>query len=71
MPAIPVIADLTFVKLLMNDKILMNKDFSKFSLIPIEGYRSWSEQLATDFKGYAMNEKFSLTNSTAPTLNFK
>jgi hypothetical protein len=50
------VTDLSLVILVSEDKILFNKDFSKFSLIPLEGFRTWSQLLDTDFKGYQLDD---------------
>lgn len=34
--------DNVFVKMILKNEILFNKDFTQFSLVPLEGYISWS-----------------------------
>ena len=63
--------DYLLVKLVLEGKLFVNKDFSQFSIENIEGYKKWSEVLAQDFKGYSLNDKLVLERTTAPTLNFK
>ena len=48
------------VPLTKQDKIFYNFDFVKFSVVPLEGYKCWSQQIKEELKGYDMdvNNKF-------------
>ena len=62
---------MTLTKLVIEDKIYSNHDFSKFSLVPLEGYRKWSDYMAKEFKGYKLNNtNMTLDPSNAPLLKY-
>jgi hypothetical protein len=43
----PYQSDFAFVNLVFTDKMYFTKDFTQFSLIPLDGYYLWSHILAT------------------------
>ncbi len=43
----PYQSDFALMNLIFNDKIFFTKDFTQYSVIPLEGYHAWSEVLAT------------------------
>jgi hypothetical protein len=57
-------------RLICANKVYCNKDFTKFSLIALEGFRNWADYIATDFKGYKLSDMLALIPDTAPTLNY-
>lgn len=46
---------MTFSKIVYNDEVLFNSDYTKFSLIPLEGYTTWSELCKVQHKGFIFN----------------
>lgn len=49
-----------------------NKSFDLYSVVPMEGFKKWSEYLATDFKGYDFDPATNtLKPTTAPVLNYE
>jgi hypothetical protein len=60
------------MKMILNDEIHFNSDFTQFSLIPLEGYSTWSIKKDTVFKGYNLDRvSGKLTNVSNPTFNFE
>jgi thiol-disulfide isomerase/thioredoxin len=67
----PYQSDFAFMNLIFQDKIFFTKDFTQFSLIPLEGYFSWSSVLAKDFPGCVLDIKQGkLHNTVSPRLNY-
>ena len=63
--------DFSFINLIVNDEIYFTKDFTLFSLVPLDKYFKWSEVLESDFKGFTLDLKASkLVNTITPRLNF-
>jgi hypothetical protein len=57
---------MTCPRLVTANKIYVNKDFTKFSLIPLPGFRNWEDYMANENKGYKLNESLALIPDTAP-----
>jgi hypothetical protein len=66
-------SDFAFQKLVLTDEIYFSKDYTLFSLIPLEGYRKWSDVLAHDFPGFHLDMTGGgrLANDVVPRLNFE
>ena len=52
--------DISFIQLVVTSKIRFNKDFTKFSVIEIDGYRLWSDLIENEYKGYALGGDITL-----------
>lgn len=59
-----------FSKMLLRDMYYFNRDFTLYSMVPLEGYLKWSELMNNQYKDYVFNNKLEMENKTAPTLNF-
>ena len=58
--------------LIEDDEILVNKPGNKYSLVPLEGYWTFSQMQAEKHKGLVWNRKVHrFDQGTAPTLNFE
>ena len=64
------LADMTLTRLVCANKVWVNNDFTKFSIVPLEGFRNWADYLAKDFKGYKLNDMLSLIPDTVPVQNY-
>lgn len=69
-PLAGLLADMTLTRLVCGNKVWTNKDFTKFSLVSLPGFRNWEDYMAKDFKGYKVNESLALIPDTAPLQNF-
>lgn len=68
----PFLADFSFMDLIFKDQIYFQKDFVKFSLVPLEGFVNWSEHSKTAFSGYVLDIKQGkMFNEVTPRLNFQ
>jgi hypothetical protein len=59
------------MNLIFQDKLYFSKDFTLYSLVPLEGFHLWSEILATSFPGCELDIKNGrLVNNISPRLNY-
>ena len=54
------------IEIIKKDLVCFNKDFNMFSVVPLDGYKLWSEQMNTLFKGYTLDEENVLQRVDAP-----
>lgn len=47
-----------------------NKDLSKYSALPLDGYLLWSDVMKNKYQGYISKGREGIKADTAPTLNF-
>jgi hypothetical protein len=67
----PYLSDFSFIHLIIQDRILFTRDFTQYSVIPLDGYMKWSEILESDFKGFSVDFKGAkLVNDNLPRLNY-
>lgn len=63
---------MAFCKMTFADEFYFNEDFTYFSLVPLEGYRNWTQLFESQYKGYKFNmEHLSLENAEHPILNYE
>jgi hypothetical protein len=48
-----------------------SRDFTMFSAVPLDEYKTCEQWLESNFKGYEMTEMLTISNKGAPTLNLK
>lgn len=63
-------ADLSLTRLVCENKVYVNKDFTKFSLFSLEGFRNYDDYLSKEFKGYKLNDMLTLVPDTVPVMNY-
>ena len=64
------LADGSMYQLVINDEIYFDREFVYFSLVPLEGYRKFSDLFNQEFKGYEFINK-KIQRTTAPLQNFE
>mmetsp|Transcript_11735 Transcript_11735/g.8558 ORF Transcript_11735/g.8558 Transcript_11735/m.8558 type:complete len:104 (-) Transcript_11735:218-529(-) len=65
------LADASMFQIILSDQIYFDSEFAYFSLVPLEGYRSFSQLFDGPFKGYKLSEKTTIERATAPLLNYE
>ena len=68
----PFLSDFTWMKMVFDDQLLFSRDFTLFSLIPLEGFFKWSEAASTLIPGFTVDiAQGKLLNTVTPRLNFE
>ena len=56
-PYLILMIDSQIIDYFLNSSLYYNSDFTKFSWVPLEGYKNWEQQSKEDFKGYEFDEE--------------
>ncbi len=62
---------LAFLLAFRKNKLYSTRDFTKYSIVPLEGYKTCQQWQDECFKGYEYDDHFVFKNKGAPTLNLK
>ena len=57
LPYVILMIDSQIIDYYQKSELYYNSDFTKFSFVPLEGYKTWAQQSTEDFKGYEFDEE--------------